>query len=275
MNPLDTKDQCEFVFHYTIMERALLILDSHQLRMGRFSETNDPMEFKNWALAMDMNHDPQDTIQRLIPLFLEKETVEKRVQSEFRVLCCTMDAKDNPGDAFVEERGYGLSKMWAQYADNHQGVCFALKRTEIDRELEKITDQTNSRWSKPVEYKRLGGRTPESEDKKAFTIDGDKIKSLGIEEAFHRHVEEHVERLLFTKSLDWRDEREYRWISSDYSSDSIHISIDGALAGVFAGNKSNTTMQKLLGHLCKDLQVPLWWMNWQRGEWTTPHLREY
>src|SRR5262245_20057369 len=135
---------CKFIpvelCHYTAREKALeKILESKKIRLGQFAFTNDPRESKEWIAPTATWSN--ETIFEHVDYQYEVNRIRKE---EWLVLC--MACHNNPNLNFygniTEEYdhikyGFSHSRMWSQYADNYQGVCFVFDGRKLDKEIRK------------------------------------------------------------------------------------------------------------------------------------------
>jgi len=130
-------DSNEWVYHYTSRETALeFILSTGKIRLNLFKYLNDPRESKDWSFSMSTTSDTEDEITNCFKEIQERGT--HYVKSHCKVLCMV---KDDPraiidGLDHMFHRGYSKPRMWAQYANNHTGVCFIFNRAKLQETIE-------------------------------------------------------------------------------------------------------------------------------------------
>lgn len=97
--------------------------------------------------------------------------------------------KDTPS-----RRGYSIDPLWGYYAEKGDGVCLVFNKKKIES---KAKEQFGKRlFINPIKY-------PCNFTNAIFT-NGDS------EEEIKQFIEEHINDIFFTKSIDWRHEQEYR-----------------------------------------------------------------
>jgi hypothetical protein len=164
--------------------------------------------------------------------------------------------------------------MWAQYASDekrrlHMGVCLVFDAKTLHSRIQADVPNSVRTWSGPVDYQVLA----HLDDHAAMSIDGNLAESSGAETALRMHVESNMQHLLFTKSLDWSDEVEFRWVcSAPAVADDIHIDIGNALVGVIAGLDFPQSAIPALVGLCSRAKVLLCKMRWNQGQWRRPSV---
>jgi hypothetical protein len=75
----------------------------------------------------------------------------------------------------------------------------------------------------------------------------------------------------FTKSKDWSQEFEYRWVVSGENDESEFVPIDNAIAGVVVGVDFPKVYFPSLIPLCGELKIPAARITWDNG---VPGLRQ-
>lgn len=213
------------IFHYTKKEIFLeKIAANFQLKANKFLNTNDPYEYKNREFLALENISWSDE---------QKKNAQKihdefdKMKKETRVLCFC-ENRD------IENNRYGFIKprMWAQYAENHTGVCLVLSRGNL---LSNISSQINTIYSEirhPIRYKNIVGNNdyPIIDSEKIFTQDRDTY----IQDIINKSWEE----LFFTKDLDFQQEDEFRimFYNKEMQSDKDYfINIERSLKAIVLG----------------------------------------
>ncbi|HEX4947003.1 MAG TPA: DUF2971 domain-containing protein [Blastocatellia bacterium] len=183
----------EFACHYTTLATVCkYILPTKKLRFSPFEKTNDPRENKERVFSLcsslDTPHEVLEANQRLNAELLKYS----------KLFCTTEDAKTNPSRN--TERCFGRPRMWAQYGENHQGICLAFHRETLTSEIEKWYGQKADKGK--VKYTAWGNAFA-----RQFRAENGDIKPQVL-----KHIREHKRRFFFTKDLDWEAESEYRWV---------------------------------------------------------------
>jgi hypothetical protein len=236
------------LFHYTSREAALEhILPTGRLRFGRLPRTNDPREFVPilFPIAGRVGEDDQLTTRNPWDLI---EEANELLRESVHVLCLT---KDTPSNITYTRYGNGprRARMWAQYADNHNGVCLCF---DGDRLIQAALDEFEKPAGRrrllhlPVSYAAEGDfphtptlLQPEAErDPRAF------IESM---------VEQRARELFFTKDWDWESETEYRLLLRGETSEEESIDIRGSLEAVITGQKFHPVYEPGIYKLCQEL----------------------
>ena len=257
---------CDCLFHYTSKARALeRILPEMQLRMGSFSETNDPRENKEWDFEFAIS---KAEIQQRRPKVWEAWREKKRAQQLIRVLCFTLDEPKVGKKIQHELRGYGLDRMWDRYGERHSGVCLAFNRYALSANVNGAIGARRFFKEQCVTYAVLSDLLEQKPDiyraAYAFSVDG--VNFDDMENALVNHVERHADILLFTKSKDWEGEREYRFaLSATGMEEVVNIPIETSLTGVIVGPDFSEHYFPSLKRLCERAGVTPFRLVWQFG----------
>lgn len=195
----------EYLFHYTSNNTAIEhILDTGKLRLSPLSNVNDPRESLDWTYQVK-------TEQSLLLDFglFDKinDEINTSLKANVKILCMSQDFEP-PVDKPVHKEfynGYARSRMWAQYAGNHTGVCLAFDKEKLKQALIDDLGSSDLVHSGPVRY-----TNSVSSDKDGFSFSYKEYQQLGVQKA----TEEKFNRLkrvyFFTKNEDWSSEQEFR-----------------------------------------------------------------
>ena len=137
---------------------------------------------------------------------------------------------DNPaaGDPVnVWDRGWARSRMWAQYADNHRGVCLVFDRDETIRDIVAQLDAEGDAANGSVTYE-------DSAAPDAFVVDANRVDPTYPLTAVINQMWAYRDQLFFRKARDWETEYEYRFLlrREDPAPFCASVSPDRAGAGV-------------------------------------------
>jgi len=226
------RDHERYVYHYTNLATARdYILKNRTLRLGTFARTNDPRESKNWTFNLSSR-----TGIDLGRYDFEKTSkwLSSALKSKTRLLCFSVDRPPLTGDHTKDifSRGLAKPRMWAQYGDNHAGVCLVLDRAKL-LEAVKATYKDIIHICGPVEYKDQSFMR--SLGPHEFAIDVDQLEVLGPSGYVGAHLRAHYKSLFFSKLLDWRDESEWRIVVFANTDEDLFLQIEESLVGVIHG----------------------------------------
>ncbi len=251
----EVSDHC--VYHYMSLHSALLILSSGRLRFSDLRDVNDPVEQRK-RVAFYGPTCPKDG------KFKNAAKQAVTLLNNTFVLCCSRDPNSHehgdllnsmaetegtvvPFHSQHEDRGFYRMRMWAQYAANHSGVCLVLNRERLNETTTALaTAESFKFYSGPVRY----GAIENCKSSDPFLLSWEEVTEHGIKSVVDSHVERNHVAEFFFKRLDWRDEREYRWVLCDVNDGPVYVSVKDALCAVILGNRFNPecelSIQKLV-----------------------------
>ncbi len=257
-------DYIEFIssedalFHFTRKETALEhILFNRTLRMGEFSGTNDPQEYKpkltdavGWG--WEEHHDKQvNEATFLIDQLL-------REKSKFISLC-----QNDIVDGNLRSHGALKSRMWAQYGDNHKGACIVVSKSKLTNQLKMQLESNYQIGYRDVRYEEpdLSRNIP------CLDIDGSELDSLSASEIAINFVNQHIEELFFTKQPDYKDEMEFRYVAIPTSLESasapIYIDLLQCVHSVILGDAFPKVYKPTILNLAHELSIPIKKLHWE------------
>lgn len=228
------KDQDRFLYHYTsAVTAADYILNNKQLKLGRYINTNDPKETKTWQFSIGTNEDSdlsEYSLQELSKKFTHG------LKHKTNLVCFSQDGSltgDHTKDIYA--RGFGKARMWAQYANNHRGVCLIFEKSTIQKAaVNQFGNHRFSLYGGPVIYKDRF-ITEVNNPTNGFVINADYLEKFGFDEYVKAHVATHHKALFFEKATDWNSENEFRVVVFGEREEELFLNIDNALSGVLFG----------------------------------------
>lgn len=228
------KDSKQLVYHYTKAETfTKKILPSNSLRLSPYTETNDPKESKAWrfgAMVLDPQlHSLSDWAQKDLDATMNRELKERT-----NVVCFSCDGPltgDHIRD--IQFRGWCKPRMWAQYGDDHKGVCLVFDRERLESAFAKAFNGKRPMAIGRVEYR---DRTIVSRlDDPTYAVVIDELTRLGWEDFVRFHLRHSYKRLFFEKSVDWSTEAEYRCVVWGGDGKAVNVDFGDSLRGVMFG----------------------------------------
>lgn len=134
------------LYHYTSLESACKILESNSLRLSNLLNVNDPLEFRR-PKGFGFNGDDENISKIMTEL---NQSLTER-ENTTRLLCFCQDffcskedwnnEKSQNKAANLLHKGWARNRMWAQYANNHKGVCLVFDKDEFTKAFEKSRDK--------------------------------------------------------------------------------------------------------------------------------------
>lgn len=259
------RDENLFLFHYTTYSAALGILLSQQMRLGPLVNKNDPLEFENHRDdGRVICNNPSDEDHDIIVNDYVNAVEEKERSVRFASFAMDMPFYNPPKDSQENcynnlSKGWARSRMWAQYADNHKGVCLIFDKESLVKSFENAFDLCET-YCKEVTYTNNLYPLQESLKQDCKTL----LASEQID-------------FLFQKCQDFRDEQEFRLLlinkNLKKNDELVSFSISDSLCGVIPGArfpKENKISLKKAMECCNSQirWLPIWW------NYGMPHLAD-
>ncbi|NOR61842.1 MAG: DUF2971 domain-containing protein [Rhodobacteraceae bacterium] len=270
-------DEDRFLYHYTSSAVLLdYIIPTGSIRFLPFKLLNDPRESYEWPLSWHSREgDFPDDMSGI------EEAVQSALKSNWCVGCFVRDSDESVmtrerekqgADLLIAPalRGHSHPRMWAQYGDNHAGVCLVFDRAILTRLIGNFCSENllSVRYG-AVEYS-VPRLLPKLDEDDPLLVFLDELRSLGVNEYAQRHVERHYRKLYFHKSSDWENEMEYRFSIGSSDSEPKYFQVAGALKGVLMGDKINPEHRSRVAEFAMENTVEIADMSWSAG-FPQPH----
>jgi hypothetical protein len=260
-----------FVYHYTSRDTLFdHILGSHTLRMGPYHSLNDPWEYQHFRFQVE-------NLPESLNLGEFQKRLSHSIRAGSRLLCTSADLPTRLHPMHFTEpdfavgcgsgsyqflRGYGHPRMWAQYGSNHAGVCIMLDRAKLDNKI-RAAAGVDRVYSGRVRYDdnlaRLG-------DRSIFHLQGQEIASRGVDKFIDEFAARHIQEIFFTKSIDWVNEREYRWLIKGETDEPIYVPVDGAIQAIIVGERFQMNYLPSLYPFAEKLNFLILKCFWNNGD---------
>jgi hypothetical protein len=249
--------------HYTNRETALeKILFNKQIKIGKLGLTNDPKETK--ARSIQILSDVADRTQVNKDIDKIAKYAEMVTKDEWKVLCFTkslhQEDEKTRKDMYLNlfSRGYCRPRMWAQYSENHSGVCLIFDGENLSKNIENLKKKNCTIYHGSVSYDNYDIAPSKSLD---FSI----AKISDLLSAIRIHYNDNHEYYFLSKHPDWRDETEYRWLIHSTKKKDEFVTVGDALVAVIVGIDFPQVYETTLRELCKELNVSAGRMEWING----------
>jgi hypothetical protein len=196
------------------------------------------------------------------------EEANRLLRDSLHLMCFTADLPDDSSlgrygsESSLGRYGDGArrSRMWAQYAGNHTGVCLCFDAARlIEAAQEQLVKPGRTVIHRRVDYASEGDfpyrpslHQPQAEQ--------------DLPKFIEEMVERHGEDLFFTKDWDWSSETEYRLLLRGDTGQTESIDIRGALEAVIAGQTCHPVYRPALFMLCQELDVAPYVIQWESGQ---------
>ena len=145
-------------------------------------------------------------VKRDVYGMIPADTIYKEL-SNYQSIILTLDNSSH--------RGFYIDPLWGHYAQGGNGVCFVFDK---DKLYQKVTEQFGKKAKiAPINYL--------SHFSNAIFTEGES------KEAVEKYIEDNIEDIFFTKSLDWEHEQELRILIKGYDKDEkLHYRKDTLIA---------------------------------------------
>ena len=213
----------DIIYHYTSAETAIQhILFTDSLRLSPRIRSNDPIEKKGFSIG-GMTTQLDD--EKSHALFKRTDGDAKFINEKIDDLVknakqlCFCENYYSQGEFSLDHYGFLKPRMWDQYGEKFTGVCLAYSKSKL-LEDKKITHSGNVKY---IDYSILQNNFN--------TINHDSLDGIRKNE-YINNVMKRVDETFFQKHKDYRDEREFRFLSFS-SNEYEFISTKEALVGIF------------------------------------------
>jgi hypothetical protein len=219
------------LYHYTKLSTAIeFILPTMTLRTNFLNKMNGPKENQRWAfgsvnvpyeeLYPEINLNPDENIAH----FESQYQLGEDIKSQIQAICFVYSDK---------YFGYENEMMWAQYTENHHGICLEI---DTDLFLEENKD------TKIFKFQNIN-YNPKKENT-WIHWDLRKTKTENI----NQHIERDFEALFLSKSHYWKKEFEKRLLilEKDYCFLKMKQSLTGIYYGLFTNHHYDKSVQQLI-----------------------------
>jgi hypothetical protein len=256
----DDENLDQYLYHYTSFQTLLeKILPSQQLRLSSLKNMNDPRESKEFGfqpLPSSLQPDSEqfyDVTNRLNSLW----------KNNCKIICFT---RDNPTSSLIpipinNGRGFAHSRMWAQYAGNHTGVCLRFDKYRLSKTIQKVLSEKGKLFQGEVNY-----GTDFLKIHQVLLLDFNEISISNLTDFSWKHCEKYMKELFFEKMMDWKEEWEYRWILfSNGQSNYEYFNYGDALDSIILGLDFPEAYYPIIGNYCKEFKVSAYKLRWFNG----------
>lgn len=214
-----------FVYHYTKFENAKEILNSGRLYMQPLEKQNDPWEFLTRENIGVVGADETFEESRK-NLEKHNHAIDER-KNYVRQASFSASVEGKHGWRY----GWNLTRMWAQYADNHAGVCLIFNYKQLCNDFDAAF--VDKHFSRPIKYVGLD------------ELDELESKYWNATETFLDDA--HID-LLFTKHDDFEHEQEYRFLAVNrglgISDENPYLPIRNSFCGLITGKRFGKGVDK-------------------------------
>ena len=248
----------DMIYHYTSLNTAMeWILPSRRLRFSSFMNVNDPFEKVTRSIGYWFKGIDTSDNDRVLE-YKNYDLANSIRLNDSKLLCFSQNDEKIKfsGSTYIDRNkyyrtGFFKPRMWAQYGGNNRGVCLAISRDELAKEI-KNTYSDFTMYRSQVNYSDAI-----DENREAHKI---RINPSEIIDFRKYYIEEHIknnrQQLFFNKNSDWKDEKEYRYlIITEGKDNDYYVDISNCIRGVFCGIEFPDVYMESLKSLTKYLEV--------------------
>ena len=249
---MDMINSDDALFHYTKRSTALeMVLSKNTFKLFHLLNTNDPREYK-------------DRLQGVTGWNWSNETEEliKQVHTYFDALLRNYSyfssfTENKYIDNKLHSHGYIKPRMWAQYGEDHYGVCLVFSKQNFIDAIHDSIDRNNfCVFNDSILYKE----SDKYSRSQSMSIDGDSFVSSTPFKIAFEHIKKYNKELFFQKDIDYRDEDEYRVVvcrskENSEASQSLDIQATNCIKGIILGDRFPRVYKPTIEQLCKELKI--------------------
>lgn len=242
-------DSNRFLYHYTNIDKAAMILHGNSLKFSKVNTMNDTLESKPKVI---LNGLQQEKTTSLIEHF--RITNNQYVQ----LLCFSRDypLKEEQVDQVrycsdYSGRGFAFPRMWAQYASNNNGVCFVFDKAAIFDLIEESVGASLIAYGDVNyidEFPKIDVNLKVVDKLLNISAKDEVARSLNDAD-FLKSNRCFVQYNYLSKLKDWEHEREYRYVAYGANDFFVH-NISKALCGIIIGEKIKPHNERILQMFC-------------------------
>jgi hypothetical protein len=253
------------LYHYTSASAAIeYILPEPRLRLGAQRDSNDPAEDALAFYGVSAPPTPQIDPARFNASL---RAAHEHVFGGARILSTTRDDESVAGQPLplnqllgngTTGRGFARDRMWAQYADNHAGICLFLDEERL-RAAAARSAAGAALILGDVTYSDL--RNPD-----AWALDLQRLQSPPATDYFQEMRARYAADYYLRKRLDWSTEAEVRLVLLPPSpTQYVFVNIREALVGMCVGHRFKDVYRPVIAESCQRLKVPAYKISYGTG----------
>lgn len=245
----NTSGDDSLLYHYTSLNSACKILETKTLKLSNLPNTNDPLEFIDGGGFSYTGWGDFDYIK----IARELTTSGRRRQNYVRMLCfckdnfCSLnDWKNEKQQNFSDNllhKGWARSRMWAQYADNHNGICFVFDKPQFRKHFNELKNTSKNITILPDREILYSNDLTALEAAMSEINTGHDL----LDDYSDFYLMDDKLQYLFQKCEDYRDENEYRFclIDKDLKSpnENLFVPFGKSLKAIIYGERFSRMMK--------------------------------
>lgn len=259
-------DTDKYLYHYTKVDKALKIINSNKLIFSPITKTNDTteaklkmmfpstltgvnqMEYKERIDEINKYFSGSNPHMRL--LCFSRDTHFTKTERKRLINNGNLSNKRRYYD--VSGRGFALPRMWAQYADNNEGVCFIFNKKKL---VTLLKNNVALYKAENVVYKSLllGYVLKEKDINKLYRTISMAANGKLIFVNLMKDDTYFVNYNYFQKLDDWKGEQEFRIVAvvDDVSELLFLPDIFNCVEGIVLGEHIDETYEEVIKMMVK------------------------
>lgn len=245
-------ERTSYLYHFTSVEKATLILDGDSLRFSKITSMNDTLEAKP-----KMNLIGTNSSEELSNIFNCINEINKKY---IQLLCFTMDTdiERETGNQWLHYndytgRGFALPRMWAQYANNNDGVCFIFNKRKLQSLISDELGENliyQNKISYISQYSQENNKIFDYEQLRFLLKSNNELAKNIQFVSFLKNNIDFTKHNYFSKLKDWENENEFRVLA--YGEEEFYIQkIKDAIVGIVIGEQIKPNNEKIIKMFCK------------------------
>ncbi|MGM5471429.1 DUF2971 domain-containing protein [Flavobacteriaceae bacterium LMO-SS05] len=224
------------IYYYCSLKTAIeFILPSNELLLNPVGKSNDPRENKSYSFALQSRKD----LEMDFNIWKFNEELSEEIRKGTKMTCFSTD------NGII--KGYGHSRMWALYGDNHKGICLEVDEHEFEKENAELV---KTGYFERMKYDNLNKTQPECQ-----FIEYDSLRQLGLENYVKNFKNKYVDFLFFRKNSEWESENEKRLILFSSEPNSEYCTIKKSLKRIILGIDFNDNYFPSISNLCPKVEI--------------------
>lgn len=226
--------------HYTKIETLIEhILPEQKLKLSKLTELNDPLEnrFKYDDMTqVGWNGPPVHCWEELSH---EYQNLANRI----KICCFSAENMQKPNIQV-----YKKMRMWAQYAQNHKGVCILFDKEKL---ISKLSQKEQLLHTGEVIYHEKLPTTTFSLTEDDFN----KNYQENYQEKIFKYLKELPYETIFAKTNGWCDEDEFRIAVYSKSEITEFIDVEDCITKIILGLETPLIYKNLIKSISPEVEV--------------------
>jgi hypothetical protein len=153
--------------------------------------------------------------------------------------------------------------MWSQYGDDSKGFCIVFDKERLNFKINGLAEKTDYLISGRVEYYEwlhlIGGGATIEYGQNINLSDSDVFEIINYNRMLHS--------IYLKKSIDWRDECEFRWLLFSNESNPLFVSIVDTVEAVVLGCGFPIDKYEKAREYCDSLNCPCYILQYQHPQY--------